>query len=48
MLEPNQVTPRFSSKKPYKKTLKEKELQLIRLQRHLYELNIPVSIIFEG
>jgi len=38
----------FASKKLYKKTLKEKQLQILRLQRELYEQNIPVILIFEG
>ncbi|MFC0558183.1 polyphosphate kinase 2 family protein [Halalkalibacter alkalisediminis] len=48
MLQSNNESPRFTSKKHYKKTLKMKQLQLIRLQRKLYEQNIPVILIFEG
>ncbi|GAE33532.1 polyphosphate kinase 2 family protein [Halalkalibacter akibai] len=38
----------FSSKKQYKQQLKKKQLELILLQRRLYELEIPVILIFEG
>ncbi|WP_332691244.1 polyphosphate kinase 2 family protein [Halalkalibacter lacteus] len=40
--------PRFKTKKHYKKTLKKKQLRLLRLQRALHEQNIPVILIFEG
>ncbi len=48
MFQSNDEMPHFTSKKHYKKSLKKKQLQLIRLQRELYEQNIPVILIFEG
>ncbi|MFC0473396.1 polyphosphate kinase 2 family protein [Halalkalibacter kiskunsagensis] len=40
--------PRFETKKQYNKTLKKKQLKLLRLQRALYERKVPVILIFEG
>lgn len=36
------------SKKSYKKELKQKQIQLRKLQRSIYEHNIPVLAMFEG
>lgn len=36
------------SKKSYKKELKQKQIQLRKLQRSIYEHNLPVLAIFEG
>lgn len=36
------------SSKSYKKKLKETQLTLLRLQHELYELKVPIIIVFEG
>ncbi|WP_332633909.1 polyphosphate kinase 2 family protein [Halalkalibacter flavus] len=39
---------RFATKKKYKKALKKNQLHLLQLQHELYELDLPVILIFEG
>ncbi|GAE25422.1 UDP-galactose-lipid carrier transferase [Halalkalibacter wakoensis JCM 9140] len=48
MRQSNHSTQRFETKKQYKKALKKSQLELLQLQHELYELQLPIILIFEG
>lgn len=48
MSQSNDETLHVPSKRFYKESLKEKQLQLVHLQKELYDKNIPIILIFEG
>ncbi|MDT8859867.1 hypothetical protein N0O92_06445 [Alkalihalobacillus sp. MEB130] len=48
MTQSNNPKPRFENKKQYKKALKKCQLNLLQWQHDLYELDVPVILVFEG